>query len=169
MQHPMQRLALGGGCHWCTEAVFQALGGVCCVRQGFARSDPPDDTWSEAIDLEFDPGRLSLDDIIAVHLATHASTSHHKLRGKYRSAIYLPDTAQQTRAAESLARLSTETGVDFVTRILPHRGFRESDQRFHNYFATDPDRPFCQTYIEPKLALLRQRFANLLKEGVTPA
>jgi peptide-methionine (S)-S-oxide reductase len=161
----MQRIGLGGGCHWCTEAVFQSLKGVGSVRQGFVASDPPDDGWSEAVELEFDPQVIGLNDLLAVHLATHASTSDHKMRGKYRSAVYTFSDGQADQAATGIARIGTEDSVGFVTRVLPHRGFKASDPRFHNYCETDPDRPFCQVYIDPKLAKLRARFSSLLKRN----
>jgi peptide-methionine (S)-S-oxide reductase len=160
----MHKIAMGGGCHWCTEAVFQSLRGVTQVSQGFVRATAPDDTWSEAVDLLFDPAQISLKDLIAVHLATHASTANHKMRGKYRSAIYVYDTHQAKAARAALDELARETDSRFVTRVLPHQGFKPSDTRFHNYYENDPSRPFCRTYIDPKLAKLRQRFSALLQQ-----
>ena len=159
----MELIGFGGGCHWCTEAVFQSLKGVCAVRQGFMRSDPPHDSWSEAVEVRFDPAQISFEDLLAVHLATHASTSEHKMRGKYRSAVYTFDPTQNASIEAELTRLRGETRTEFVTQALLHRGFKSSGARFHNYYATDPTRPFCQTYIDPKLAKLRARFGQLLR------
>jgi len=158
----MLTVGFGGGCHWCTEAVFQSLRDVVDVRQGFIRSDPPNESFSEAVEVELDPDRISVDALVRVHLATHASAAAHKMRGKYRSAIYVLDPYSEDAACLSLERVRAETGVDFVTQVLPHRGFRLSDARFRNYRAQDPERPFCRTYIDPKLAKLRQEFAELL-------
>ena len=119
----LERIGFGGGCHWCTEAVFQTLAGVEGVRQGFTRSDPPHDSWSEAAEIEFDPGRIALEDLLAVHLSTHASTSAHHLRGKYRSAVYAMTEAQCVEAETALEGLKSATGAEFVTRVLRHRGF----------------------------------------------
>ena len=157
----MQKAGFGGGCHWCTEAVFQALRGVQAVRQGFVRSDAPHDGWSEAVEVDFDPAEIGFSDLVAVHLATHSSASDHKLRGKYRSAVYVFDDG--TAALRALAAIMAETGEAFVTAVLPHRGFKASDARFQDYYATNPERPFCQTYIDPKLAKLRARFSRLMK------
>lgn len=159
----MQVMGFGGGCHWCTEAVFQSLRGVAEVRQGFIRSDAPHDGWSEAVEVEFDPAKIGVADLLSVHLATHSSESAHKMRGKYRSSVYVFDDGAQARAA--LTTLGDETGAVFVTSVLPHRGFKPSDARFHDYYATNPERPFCKTYIDPKLAKLRARFSALLKTG----
>ena len=156
-------LGFGGGCHWCTEAVFQALAGVLKVRQGFIRSEPPFDTWSEAVEVDFDPARISVADLIGVHLSTHASTSAHKMRGKYRSAVYAGTPEQRAECDGALAHLREVVGVPFVTRVLPHRGFKTSDARFHDYYRANPEKPFCQAYIEPKMAVLRERHRQLLR------
>ncbi|MDF3412917.1 peptide methionine sulfoxide reductase [Sulfitobacter sp. M57] len=162
------RIGFGGGCHWCTEAVFQSLRGLSQVRQGFVLSDPPDDTWSEAVEVEFDPDRITLKDLVTVHLATHASASDHKMRGKYRSAVYVQDSDGQTFVGELIAALSIEVDTPFVTRALIHRGFKPSDVRFHDYYKSGPEKPFCQTYIDPKLAKLRRKFSGLLKPDGAP-
>ncbi|MEP2782830.1 MAG: peptide-methionine (S)-S-oxide reductase [Pseudoruegeria sp.] len=156
-------IGFGGGCHWCTEAVFQQLKGIKTVRQGFIRSDPPHEEWSEAVEVEFDPKVMCLHDLISVHLATHSSTSAHKMRGKYRSAIYIFTAEQSVEAKGIMQELSQELDSAFVTMVLSHQGFKPSDERFQNYQSNDPSRPICKTYIDPKLAKLRMRFAGLLK------
>lgn len=163
----MYSVGFGGGCHWCTEAVFQSLRGVSKVRQGFIRSDPPNDGWSEGVEIIFDPGVITLKDLISIHLATHASTSDHAMRGKYRSAVYATDPQQAATAERVLHELEVESGVRFVTHVLHNRGFKSSDHRFHNYYANDPKRPFCQAYIDPKLTKLRARFPKLLKSNIS--
>lgn len=162
----LQQLGLGGGCHWCTEAVFQSLAGVERVQQGFIASDAPDDAFSEAVLVDWDTQRLPLDALIEVHLRTHASTSLHTMRGKYRSALYVMNAAQADACTTALTRLQPGFDAPLITRVLPFRAFRASDARFQNYYATDPDRPFCRTYIEPKLAMLRRRFGP---NSVTPS
>lgn len=157
-----ERVGLGGGCHWCTEAVFQALRGVGDVAQGFVRSHAPHNTWSEAVVVTFDPDVIDLQTLIEVHLRTHASTSRHKMRGKYRSAVYSFDDRQARVASEALQNLQAGFSESLVTRVLRHAGFRPSDPRFHDYYATDPDRPFCRTYIDPKLRLIREVYSSLV-------
>lgn len=163
MNDAVLTVGFGGGCHWCTEAVFQSLKGIVAVRQGFIRSDTPDDGYSEAVEVTFDPYEVTLEALIRVHLATHASVSDHKMRGKYRSAIYVQDTGTGRAARQALARANEDTGLTFVTKVLAHKGFKLSDERFQNYRAKDPERPFCKTYIDPKLAKLRREFAAMLK------
>ncbi len=151
-------IGFGGGCHWCTEAVFQTLRGVSEAAQGFMKSTPPDDSWSEAVLVEFDPAEISLTTLIDIHLRTHASTSAHKLRGKYRSAIYVFNDAQRTQADDILGLLQADFDSPLVTKVLSYEAFKPSDERFRNYYATNPDRPFCRTYIDPKLRRLREQF-----------
>lgn len=159
----MDRIGFGGGCHWCTEAVFQSLIGVIHVDQGFIAAPPPDDSLSEAVIVSFDPCIITLTDLIGVHLATHSSTNAHTLRSRYRSAIYTFDAAQGQRAQAALAIHASQTGAEFITRVLDFGRFSPSAPRYHDYYATDPMRPFCQTHIDPKLALLRQSFGALIK------
>lgn len=159
----MEQVGFGGGCHWCTEAVFQSVKGVSEVKQGFIRSDPPHDDYSEAVELTFDPEKISLDSLISVHLATHASTSDHKMRGKYRSAIYVFEGTQRNEAEAALSRISADTDAEFVTLVLNHKGFKGSNERFQNYYKQDPGRPFCRTYIDPKLVKIRQGFPALMR------
>jgi len=156
-------LGFGGGCHWCTETVFSALAHVAVVKQGFIRAVPPNNSYSEAVEVTFDPARISLDALVRVHVATHASTSNHSMRGKYRSAIYALDDATQAAAKAALANAEMETGARFVTSVLRHQGFKPSDAQFQNYYASDPSRPFCRTYVDPKLAKLKRDFVDLLK------
>lgn len=151
----------GGGCHWCTEAVFQSLNGVTQVAQGYIASDSPHDSYSEAVDVHWNPDEIGFDDLIGMHLVTHASSSDRKMRGKYRSAIYVDGDEARLEAQAILERLSAEIGQRFVTSVLPYRSFKPSDERFQDYYARNREGPFCEAYIEPKLALLRQRFGQL--------
>ena len=159
----MQRIGLGGGCHWCTEAVFQALSGVGSVAQGFIASDPPDERYSEAVNLTFDPDTLPLEALLEVHLRTHASQSDHKMRGKYRSAVYVHSTAQGSDVSKSLTQLQAGFEAPLVTRVLQFSAFKPSGERFQNYAARYGDGPFCARYIDPKLDMLRKEYGNLLR------
>lgn len=163
-----QVIGLGGGCHWCTEAVFQALRGIGRVEQGFISAAPPHDSFSEAVRLRFDPGIIPLSVLLRAHLLTHASTSDHKLRGKYRSAVYVCDAPQGAAAAQALARLQAGFDKPLVTRVLALERFRPSDARFVNYRQRHADGPFCASYIDPKLALLGREFAAYLADEPPP-
>ena len=159
----MRTLGLGGGCHWCTEAVFDHLRGVYSVEQGFHRSDPPDEAWSEAARVKWEPDALPLSVLLEVHIRTHASTSAHSLRGRYRSAVYAGSEREAEKVRDALAELQGDFAEPLVTQVLPDRGFRLNEARFRNYYRTDPERPFCRTYIDPKLAMLRRKFGEVVR------
>ena len=159
----LQKIGFGGGCHWCTEAVFASLHGVIRVEQGFIRADEPDDNFSEAVVLTFQAEKISLASLIEIHLRTHSSTSNHAMRQKYRSAVYTMDEAQAEAARRVLAEVEPSFDAPLVTRVLPFRAFRASDERFQRYAEKNAGGPFCTTYIDPKLALLRKEFGSLLR------
>lgn len=157
-----QRIGFGGGCHWCTEAVFQALRGIRSVEQGFIQSQAPHEAFSEAVQIEFDSADISLAALVEIHLRTHASTSNHKMRGKYRSAVYT-FTAEQNRQVKTIMDgLQPEFDAPLVTQALPFIAFKASDERFQNYSRKNPEGQFCKSYIDPKLALLRTRYQKFL-------
>ena len=93
----ISKVGFGGGCHWCTEAVFQQIRGVSKVDQGWIASVVPHDTFSEAVIVHFDPRIIKLDQLIEIHLKTHSCTSSHPMRSKYRSAVYYFESIQKSR------------------------------------------------------------------------
>ncbi len=153
------RVGFGGGCHWCTEAVFQSLHGVSRVEQGYIRSMPPDDAWSEAVIVHFEPETTRLETLIDAHLHTHSATKRHALRERYRSAVYVFGPAQKRAACEAITALQAAFSDRLITRVLPFAAFRPSDERNQNYFRKHPEAPFSQRYIQPKLERLQSRFA----------
>lgn len=165
VRHPMANrpaIGFGGGCHWCTEAVFAALRGVTDIKQGFIRSQPPDDSFSEAVLLRWDPAEIPLGTLIEIHLRTHASSSDHKMRGKYRSAIYTFSEQQTHQATAILEELRVSERETYVTRVLPFDGFKPSDDRYQRYAEKNAGNQFCTRYIDPKLAKLRAHHARFL-------
>ena len=145
--------AFGGGCHWCTEAVFDHAPGVLTVRQGFASGPPPDDAPSEAALVTWGE-EVTLEDLIRIHLDTHSAGSDHALRARYRSAIYVTGSAQAALARSVLREEAAQRGP-LVTRVLPLAAWRDSPPRYQRYYRTRPDAPFCRVHIAPKLARLR--------------
>lgn len=163
------RIGFGGGCHWCTEAVFNALRGVEQVSQGFIKSDPPHDSFSEAVLVDYKPAEIPLEVLIEIHLRTHSSTSNHKMRGKYRSAVYTFSNEQSAATQDALAKLQGAFELKLVTQVLLHVAFTASDEQFANYQEKNADGPFCERYIDPKLDLLRDKYGDWMKAGSTRA
>jgi peptide-methionine (S)-S-oxide reductase len=152
------KIGLGGGCHWCTEGVFTSLIGITKVNQGWIASNGEHSSLSEAIEVYFDPAVISLSNLIEIHLHTHASTSNHSMRGKYRSAIYTFDDVQFKQAQDILHLLSADFNKSVITQVYPFKHFKQNKIELSHYYYSAPDRPFCQTYIRPKISLLLARF-----------
>jgi len=163
----MGKIALGGGCHWCTEAVFQSLKGVEKVEQGFVKSTGSNDSFSEAVIVHFDAALIGLRDLIEIHLHTHKSTSDHAMRQKYRSAVYTISDGQGDEAQEIIQRLQPEFQEKLITEVLPFIAFKPSEDQFSNYYYQNPQRPFCRQYIQPKLKVLLKRFKDIVNSEKT--
>lgn len=156
----LEKIALGGGCHWCTEAVFQSLTGVVKVEQGFVASTHENGHFSEAVVVDFNRESLSLQTLIDIHLHTHNSTSNHSLRHKYRSAVYTFNALQHMEAATILEHSQKQFEQQLITKVLPYIAFKPSSEAFKNYYYRDPEKPFCKAYIEPKIKLLIQHYSK---------
>ena len=154
----MDKIAFGGSCHWCTEAIFQSLQGVVKVEQGFVSSTGIHHTFSEAVIVHFDSSSINLTDLIEIHLHTHRSASNHALRLKYRSAVYFFSEEQKLESLKILKNLEQKFTEPLITEILPFRAFKSSKIQFIDYYYKNPERPFCRTYIRPKLNLLLDKF-----------
>ena len=159
----IEKIGFGGGCHWCTEAVFNSLKGVVKVDQGWITSYPPNDTFSEAVLVHFDPIIIPHEVLIDIHLRTHRSISNHSMRGKYRSAVY-SFPSNHEHAVEIINKLSAQFETPVITEVLPYVDFESSPDKYKNYFEKNRGKPFCETYISPKLGLLMNKFRKNLKE-----
>lgn len=159
----LSKIAVGGGCHWCTEAVFQSLQGVIKVEQGFIASTGANYNFSEAVIVHFDSKLISLKTIVQVHLKTHKSTSQHSMREKFRSAVYTFSEAQTTLVSCLINELQKEYDHELITKVLVFKEFKASREEITNYYLKDPKKPFCQKYILPKLKLLKNAKLTDLK------
>jgi len=162
----IKKAGFGGGCHWCTEAVFSSLKGVSNVQQGWITSTGNNSWLSEGVVLEFDDAIISLDTLIAVHLYTHASTSLHSMRGKYRSAVYIFDNEDAITAKEIIIKLQPEFDKRIITQVLPFNRFEKSREELLNYYYSNPQKPFCENYINPKLKLIKERFGKVANNEI---
>lgn len=157
----MEKIGFGGGCHWCTEAIFQSLRGVSSVEQGYIASIEPNSSFSEAVIVNYNSHKLDIRSLIEIHLRTHSSTSIHRLRDKYRSAVYTFSESQSHATALALREIQKGFEKKIITQVLPFDSFRESSEKFKNYYNQGPERPFCQLYIVPKLNRIKTEFSHL--------
>ncbi len=157
------KIGFGGGCHWCTEAVFLSLKGIIKVQQGWIASKTPNENFSEAVIVTFDSEKISLIDLITIHLHTHKSTSNHTMREKYRSAIYYYTSREEKIAKDILSILQKDFDKEIITQVLSYSNFKASLKEHQNYYYKNPEKPFCKTYINPKLSILLKKFKNHLK------
>jgi peptide-methionine (S)-S-oxide reductase len=163
-----EKIGLGGGCHWCTEAVFQSLKGVLLVEQGFIASTDEFSAFSEAVIVTFNPEIVSLQVLIEIHLLTHKSTKNHSMRVKYRSAIYTFSEEQKTKVNYILTTLNTQYEGKLVTLVLSFCEFKASLEAFTNYYYSNPEKPFCETFINPNFKMLLKEYkANINQEKLS--
>ena len=156
----IDNISFGGGCHWCTEAVFQSLKGVTKVEQGFVSSTGEKESFSEAVIVYYNEEKISLRVLIEIHLQTHKSNSEHSMRKKYRSAVYFFNEIQQQRVIKIIDDLREEFDEKIITKALEFKSFKPSEEQFLNYYYSSPEKPFCERFIYPKLELLGQHFSK---------
>lgn len=176
---PAREIAtLGGGCFWCMEAVFEELSGVLKVESGFAGGVGPasyqevctgNTGHAEVIQVTYDPGVISYNQILAVFFATHDPTSLNRqgadVGTQYRSAIFTSSDEQKRIAAEAIAKLERD-GVfakPVVTQIEPLKGFSKADEHHQDYYRRNMNQGYCQVVINPKLTKFRREFSGMLK------
>ncbi|MBW1298625.1 peptide-methionine (S)-S-oxide reductase [Aquimarina litoralis] len=157
------KIGLGGGCHWCTEAVFQSLKGVITVQQGYISSTKSNSSFSEAVVVTYDPQIISLDDLIEIHIHTHKSTVNHSFREKYRSAIYYFDEHEKQNINSIISKLNPDFDNKLITKVLKFQAFQTSRDELLDYYISNPEKPFCKRYIHPKLQLLQEKYSTKIK------
>jgi len=169
----------GGGCFWCTEAVFDELQGVRSVVSGYAggKTKNPDyqqvcmgiTGHAEVIKVEFDPGEISFRDLLTVFFATHDPTTLNRqgndVGTQYRSAIFYADEKQKEVAALFIKELDAAKAFrnPIVTTLEPLTEFYAAEDYHQKYYANNSYQPYCQLTIPPKLNKLHKQFAALLK------
>ncbi len=169
----------GGGCFWCTEAVFQQLKGIVSVMPGYAGGTMQNPTYeqvsggatghAEVIKIEFDPSQISYKDLLTVFFGTHDPTMLNRqgndVGTQYRSAIFYTSEEQQRNAKDFIAALNTsaEGGRPIVTAIEPFTRFYEAEEYHKNYYRNNPEQSYCQLIINPKLEKVQKQFAQLLR------
>lgn len=180
MESGTETATFGGGCFWCTEAVFSELRGVVSVLVGYSGGSAPDPSYeqvstgrtgyAEVVRVEFEPDKISYRDLLSVFFATHDSTSINR-QGKdvgpqYRSVIFYHNAEQARLARELINELNTVqlTSVPIVTELRAEEKFYPAEENHRKYYQKNTAAPYCQFVIDPKLILVREKYAQLLKK-----
>jgi len=159
----INKTGFGGGCHWCTEAVFSSVKGVVSVAQGWIASQDNNASFSEGVIVEYDSNIINLKVLIEIHLHTHSSTAQHSMRDKYRSAVYIFQGDDIPHVKLIIKNLQPDFDKPLITEVLRYAEFKLNRQESLDYYFTDPERPFCENYINPKLKLLMKQFSNVIE------
>ena len=178
-QSASNTIVVGGGCFWCTEAVFLAVRGVVGVTSGYSggkQNDPDYESictgttgHAEVVSVQFDPSTINLKTLYQIFFATHDPTTLNR-QGydngtQYRSVIFTLDE-EQVRVAQTLfAELEAAKvfGAPIVTEIVPHERFWRAESYHQNYFERNPFQGYCMGVVAPKVAKFRKQFSKYLK------
>lgn len=128
-------------------------------------SDGNNATYSEGVVVSFDPKIIDLSNLIRIHLHTHSATSNHSMRVKYRSAVYTVDHNQQQIVNDILSNLQVDFDLPLITKAMPLVNFKQNQEKYLNYYYSNPEKSFCQTQIQPKLSLLMTKFSNHINDN----
>jgi len=176
IQSKNQIAVFGGGCFWCTEALFEELKGVISVMPGYAGGSVKNPTYeqvctgktghAEVIKIEYDPEKISYGDLLTVFFATHDPTTLNRqgsdVGTQYRSGIFYTNDEQRSEA-EAFVRRLNESGPKVVTETGPLDIFYDAEEYHKQYYRNNASAPYCQIVINPKLDKLKSRFNELLK------
>lgn len=178
MEQKREVAVFGGGCFWCTEAVFDELRGVISVMPGYAGGSVKNPTYeqvcggrtghAEVIRIEFDPGQIGYKDLLTVFFATHDPTTlNHQgndVGTQYRSIILYASEEQKREAERFIKELndSAAYGKPVVTEVKPLGEFYDAEEYHRKYYANNAYQPYCQYIISPKLHKLHKQFTDLL-------
>ena len=178
MNKNLQLATIGGGCFWCTEAVFQEVKGVKKVVSGYAGGNAPGKPTyreicsgltghAEVIQITFDQNIISFKDILVIFMTTHNPTTLNRQgadRGtQYRSVIYYHNPKQKELAEVVLAEMAPYYTDPIVTELSPIGVFYDAEEEHQRFYQNNKTMGYCTVVIDPKLAKLRQMHADKLK------
>lgn len=166
---PVEQAVFGGGCFWCTEALFAGLPGVLRVLSGYAGGHVKDPDYdqvcsgrtghAEVVQISFDPSVLAYADLLAVHLVSHDPTTLNAQGAdhgtQYRSIILTASDAQQETACAALRDAASMFDAPIVTEVRRLEVFYPAEAQHQNYYRRNSEGRYCQLVIEPKLKKLR--------------
>lgn len=170
---------IGGGCFWCTEAVFQELKGVRSVISGYAGGHVENPTYrqvcqkttghAEVIQITYDPDVISYEQLLEVFWTTHDPTTKDQQGNdkgpQYRSVIFYHDEEQKEIAEQSISNVASKIWSDpIVTEVAPFTSFYEAEKDHQDFYQRNGSfHGYCRVVISPKVAKVRNSFAHLLK------
>jgi peptide-methionine (S)-S-oxide reductase len=175
----MEKATFGGGCFWCTEAVFQDLAGVTKVESGYAGGHMENPTYkqvtsgttghAEVLQITYDPDKISYDELLEVFWKTHDPTTLNRqgndIGPQYRSTVLYHNDEQRELAERYKQELDASGAFPdpIVTTIEPLQEFYPAEDYHQNYFNTHGHEPYCSFVIRPKVEKFRKVFADKLK------
>ena len=183
----MEIAVFGGGCFWCTEAIFKMLKGVVSAAPGYAGGIKPNPTYeevcsgstghAEVIRIEYDPQQISFHDLLVVFFATHDPTSVNRqgndVGTQYRSVILYTSEAQKKEAERFIKELNDSNqdgqpvaGKPIATEVKPLDKLYEAENYHRDYYERNKENPYCELIINPKLQKVQEKFRELLKGSV---
>lgn len=184
MESKLEIATFGGGCFWCTEAVFSELRGVVSVDVGYSGGSTANPSYeqvctgrtghAEVVQVGFDPAKISYRDLLAVFFATHDPTSLNRqgadVGPQYRSVIFYHNADQKREAQELINELNASylMTAPVVTELCVAQKFYPAESNHRKYYQNNSAAPYCQFVINPKLNVVRERYAKLLKSQEVP-
>ena len=174
----MEKATFGGGCFWCTEAIFQQLQGVASVESGYSGGTVESPSYravcegttghAEVVQVVYDPEEISYSELLRIHLSTHDPTTLNQQgadRGtQYRSIILSHNREQQEIAESVLKEMQSFYEDPIVTEIAPFEVFYQAEDYHQDYYQKNPGAGYCQMVINPKLAKFKELFQERLKK-----
>ncbi len=165
---------VGGGCFWCTEAIYQMLPGVKAVASGYAGGTSENPTYkevcsgktghAEVIQIEFDPERISYEKILETFWDAHDPTTLNRqgpdAGTQYRSIILYANEAQRVAAEKSKAEAQKRFTAPIVTEIVPLKKFYKAEGYHQDYYRSNPNQPYCRAVIQPKVEKFEKKLAT---------
>jgi len=179
MEEGMEVATLAGGCFWCLEAVFEQMRGATSVASGYAGGHVANPSYAqvcsgttghaEATQVTFDPKVVSFRELLEVFFSIHDPTTLNRqgpdVGPQYRSAIFYHTSGQKTEAEGMIRELEASRvwAHPIVTEVKPFTAFYPAEDYHLRYYDSNPEQPYCQVVVAPKLAKFRKQFAARLK------
>ena len=172
-----KKITFGGGCFWCTEAVFDLLQGVIKVESGYSGGKISNPTYrevcsgmtghAEVIEVTYDPDQISFEDLLHIHLSTHNPTTLNKQGAdtgtQYRSVVFYRNESEKNSAEKVISEMESFFENPIVTEIAPFEQFYKAETEHQNYYKENRDAQYCQVVINPKLEKFKILFKEKLK------